>query len=521
MVISSDGTVYPCCYWNSYNNTGNPACGNTNEQTLDEIWNGEVYRNLRRNMAAGDLEAAGCANCLAIEQGATLNLRWNRDVKAEKPRRTAYALNMAQKRKEIRNHAEVLESTPTVISLTPSEQCNLRCLHCYQDATRGTAIRRGELTDEVLSLVPTLSEMIAGGGEPLLLPIWRRFITEHVSDTNPYLQFSMSTNATHLTDSILDGLASFAKLAIIVSFDGATADVYERVRVRGDYGEVVANIDTLVELVRSNPESRFALTYCVMRDNMVGLPDLLRFCIERELAYNLMPVMTWPIDQSIRCFNNPSAELPVWRTAIHEARQLFESEYVPIMDLVEPEVDGANVPWFEGGELLAARGHFDALEAAIPWGLLDVEHHPIDSRVPESIFGAVTSAVAASHEPAVTGDRLHQVPYFGSDLLVAIRPVRDATAGEVEYFAPIGDDGTFQVHLPAGEWECMPCPRNQAPGQVALLSWRLHVAHDGEVEVDLSGTNGAAGEVTVAIRNGFQDPLWGLDWATAPPEPAR
>ena len=185
------------------------------------------------------------------------------------------------------------------------------------------------------------------------------------------------------------------------------------------------------------------------------------------------------------------------------------------MDLVEPEVDAAKVPWFEGGELLAARGHFDALEAAIPWELLDTTHHRVATAVPTSMFGAVRAALAASHQPAVTGDRLHQVPYFGEDLLVAIRPVDNGIAGEVSYWANIAEDGSFDVHLHAGEWMCMPCPRNQAPGSVAALTWHLEVGDDGSVTGVAPTTERNADEVAVAINAGFEAPLWGLDWAGA------
>lgn len=511
MVISSDGTVYPCCYWNSYNNSGNPACGNTNDQTIDEIWNGEVYQDLRKHMAAGDLEAAGCKNCLAVEQGASLNLRWNRDAKAEEPAVSAYAQNIKLKRKEIRDAETVLESTPTVISLTPSEHCNLRCLHCYQDTTRGLAIRRGSLDDEIMALIPTMSEMIAGGGEPLLLPIWRRFINEYQADDNPYLQLSMSTNATYVTESILEGMAAFPKLGIIVSFDGATKDVYESVRLRGDFDEVMTNVEALVDLVNTKPESTFAFTYCVMKANFKGLPELLRMCTDRRLHYNLMPVMTWPIDQSIRCFNNPAVELVGWRTALDAARQIFEAEYIAKMDLAEPDEDALHVPWYEGGELLAARGHFDALDAAIPWELLDVEHHRVATDVPSEIFDEFRFAVDASWTPSVSGERLHQVPYFAKDLLVAVFDLVDDQPGEIRYYAPLNDDGSFEVHLPAGEYVLMPCPRNQAPGYVRPLTWRISVAASGAWQP----VGDASSEVAVAISAGFTQAPWGLDWRTA------
>lgn len=62
---------------------------------------------------------------------------------------------------------------------------------------------------------------------------------------------------------------------------------------------------------------------------------------------------------------------------------------------------------------------------------------------------------------------------------------------------------------------CMPCPRNQAPGSVAALTWHLEVGDDGSVTGVAPTTERNADEVAVAINAGFEAPLWGLDWAGA------
>ncbi|MCB9896490.1 MAG: SPASM domain-containing protein [Planctomycetes bacterium] len=65
MNIDLTGEVVPCCFWSGYANSGKPL-GNTNEQTLDEIWNGPAYRALRK-ANSGDGPRAGhpCHECLA------------------------------------------------------------------------------------------------------------------------------------------------------------------------------------------------------------------------------------------------------------------------------------------------------------------------------------------------------------------------------------------------------------------------------------------------------------------------
>lgn len=68
MIIDLTGEVVPCCFWSGYGNFGKPL-GNTNENTLDEIWNGKAYTELRERLAKDDLEGHPCGNCMAYRWG--------------------------------------------------------------------------------------------------------------------------------------------------------------------------------------------------------------------------------------------------------------------------------------------------------------------------------------------------------------------------------------------------------------------------------------------------------------------
>jgi MoaA/NifB/PqqE/SkfB family radical SAM enzyme len=71
MIIDLTGKVDPCCYYSGYANNGT-SLGNINKQSIDEIWNGEGYRELRRRNAAGDFPSdhpCHPENCLARRAG--------------------------------------------------------------------------------------------------------------------------------------------------------------------------------------------------------------------------------------------------------------------------------------------------------------------------------------------------------------------------------------------------------------------------------------------------------------------
>jgi hypothetical protein len=86
---------------------------------LLEIWNGKVYQKLRRNMAKGNLEAAGCSKCFALRQKIPMGMMYDPDADLESPPQSEYAKHLQFLREEIVDGRAVLESNPTVISLTP------------------------------------------------------------------------------------------------------------------------------------------------------------------------------------------------------------------------------------------------------------------------------------------------------------------------------------------------------------------------------------------------------------------
>jgi radical SAM protein with 4Fe4S-binding SPASM domain len=430
MMIDANGNVHPCAYRNNYNNPSpHPPCGNLNENTLLEIWNGEEYQQLREDMARGDLESAGCANCLALKQGQPLQLQRDLDCELETPPTSAYAKNIQLKRQEVKSGATVLKSLPTVVYYTPTHHCNLRCIHCYQDISRDLTVGRKGVEQEVEELLPTLDRIIAGGGEPLLLPIWKRFINNADLAKNPYLEFATTTNATRISGDVLTGLSRFKRVAITVSMDGCTKEIFEPIRLRGKFEEVVHNLDRLIQFSQSHPSAHISVTFSVMKANFLGLPDLIRFCAAKGIGFNLLPVIAYPVDQSLRSFNNPEKQMQGWKDSLDESRNLFERHRDQVVSASLADV---------------RRGHFDALEGHIPWHLLKMRHYHIHYRLPDALL--------ASYQPA----KNHQ------ELIMGFFPLEKETWRECLYYSQvIGKE--IDVCLPEGEYKIGLFPRNAVP----------------------------------------------------------
>lgn len=65
IVIDVTGEVVPCCFYSAYGGENQKPFGNTNKQTLEEIWNGPGFQDLRRRHVEGDLDGHPCDKCVA------------------------------------------------------------------------------------------------------------------------------------------------------------------------------------------------------------------------------------------------------------------------------------------------------------------------------------------------------------------------------------------------------------------------------------------------------------------------
>jgi radical SAM protein with 4Fe4S-binding SPASM domain len=479
MMIAADGNVQPCAYRNNYNNPSpHPPCGNLNKQKLLDIWNGQEFQKLRKDMARGDLEAAGCANCLALKQNQPLQLLYDRDCDREEPPKSAYAKNMHLKRQEVAGRATVLKSLPTVVYYTPTHHCNLRCIHCYQDVSRDLTIARKGADQEVQDLVPTLDRIIAGGGEPLLLPIWKRFIQNADLAVNPYLEFATTTNATRLSKDVLASLHRFKRLAITVSMDGCTKEIFEPIRLRGNFEEVVGNLDRLIQMSKSHPSAHISITFSVMKANLPGLPDLVRFCAAKGIGFNLLPVIAYPVDQSLRSFNNPERQMEGWKESLDQSRSLFETEFVE-KNLVNASIAEVH------------RSHFSALEGHIPWHLLKTQHYHVRTRLKTSFLSA--------YRPA----KNHQ------ELLMGFFPMEEGNWRECFYYSRV-EGNEIDLYLPEGEYAVGLFPRNIGPHSSG--AWRARVvpktASRGALDIFWGGTTLAFLQRALLTKVRNQSPRW-------------
>jgi radical SAM protein with 4Fe4S-binding SPASM domain len=144
----------------------------------------------------------------------------------------------------------VKEHRPVRASFEITYRCNIHCVHCYTDPFNTPSSVRQELP--VGELVRILDEMAEAevlwltltGGEALVHPHFERIYRE--AKTRGFL-ISIFTNATAVSDRLIEFLRRDPPFGIDVSLHGVTRETFERVtQVPGSYEGFMQGIRKIV-----------------------------------------------------------------------------------------------------------------------------------------------------------------------------------------------------------------------------------------------------------------------------------
>lgn len=131
-------------------------------------------------------------------------------------------------------------------SIALTHRCNLDCLHCYLGRQRAAA----ELTAEQwMALLDQAAEaecleLLITGGEPMIRPDFCR-VYAHARERG--MLVTVFTNATRVTDAVLDVMADLPPLLVEVSLYGATPETHDRItRATGSFVQCLEGVERLL-----------------------------------------------------------------------------------------------------------------------------------------------------------------------------------------------------------------------------------------------------------------------------------
>lgn len=155
--------------------------------------------------------------------------------------------------------------------------CNLRCVMCPWREITKNAENRGLMSQEVWQGIrPYLADVksidFTGGGEPLLQPRLEEWIAEARSAG---CETGFLSNGLLLREDRLKNLLDAGLDWICISMDGATADMYAKIRIGSDFDRVCENVGKIAKL-RSGKIPKTMINFVLMEMNFHQIEDILR-----------------------------------------------------------------------------------------------------------------------------------------------------------------------------------------------------------------------------------------------------
>lgn len=172
--------------------------------------------------------------------------------------------------------------SPRFAQIEPVGQCNLRCQMCpiqfRQDGPPHgpLAFMAFETFCGIIDQLPDLAELhLQGLGEPLMHP---RFFDMVAYAAARGIRVSTNTNLTLLNARRAELCVTSGLAELHASLDGASAEVFERIRVRAHFNRVLRNLDLLIGTRRrlGADTPRIRVITVVMRQNLHELPALVQ-----------------------------------------------------------------------------------------------------------------------------------------------------------------------------------------------------------------------------------------------------
>ena len=289
--------VAPC--WRS-----DEILGNLDDSTLEEIWNGNAYKELREKFLRGE-KPAGCARCWKLEENnETKNLSL----------RSWYLEHYAKYADNIKNPQ--LKS----IELRFSNLCNYSCLHCGSDHStswnnklkkynglkdfhdineRDPRIITEQEVDTMIPMFATVDEIRITGGEPLTDPVFYYFLENMPKHIAKNIELLIVSNLSTLKYEEKDAIPLFEKFKEVklrVSID-ADENTYSYFRSGGAIEIVKDNIQRIQRYTNNISISGVCAVNIL---NITRIENIIKFHEDRNMFFKVMFVQERPPYLDIR-----------------------------------------------------------------------------------------------------------------------------------------------------------------------------------------------------------------------------
>ncbi len=264
--LNGRGGTYLCCpSWL------NKSVGNLQNQSVDEIWNGEKAQAIRRSILDGSFKYCDYSRCAFLQTKSG-------------PVQSIEEVTDEDLKTVINEQLTILPYGPKKIICTYDQSCNLSCPSC-----RETVIIETEGEQAILKIQEKLENEalkdadylhITGSGDPFGSPYFRKWLQTMNREEMPNLQeIYLQTNGQLWTPRLWNTIAENVRQLIIsadIGIDAATPETYAINRRGGTFEQLLKNLEFISSLRQNGPLRFLKMSMVVQANNFREMPDFVR-----------------------------------------------------------------------------------------------------------------------------------------------------------------------------------------------------------------------------------------------------
>jgi pyruvate-formate lyase-activating enzyme len=231
----------------------------TDFASLDDVWDHPVAKKLQ-----GDIDSGLFDNCAVTRCGI--------------------------------QHGDLIQEEYTIsINLDPS--CNLRCPSCRTEALMITS---GPVYEERLAMTNHLVDLLekfdkpcriimSGNGDPLASAIMRPLVHRFRPKQNQFIK--LFTNGLLLRKQLTDNPVVAHINEYLMSIDAGSKEVYEKVRLGGQWDQLIDNFEFLKE--NAHPDAQIAVTMVIQKDNWHDIENFFLLALKYGFHGSITKLEDW------------------------------------------------------------------------------------------------------------------------------------------------------------------------------------------------------------------------------------
>jgi sulfatase maturation enzyme AslB (radical SAM superfamily) len=203
-------------------------------------------------------------------------------------------------------HQPPVTAIPAYLIFDFDYTCNFKCPSCRTELINNNKhhvvrpVNNGiveKIKHLIVDQIQTQSVEIRWcGGEPFISEVYQDLFEYIIDAKKPNIQHVIQTNGSYLRSKadMVEKLMPTTK-ELRISFDAATAETYEKIRVNGDWDLLINNVRWVNDLInRSQLPTNVSADFVVQMDNYKEIPAFIELCNDLGIKHiNFQKMWNW------------------------------------------------------------------------------------------------------------------------------------------------------------------------------------------------------------------------------------